>query len=133
MKQGIKNLWGPKSLLVLSVVYTLLMTIALLTPITDAPKIEFPFVDKMVHFIMNAALFIVWSSFILSKRIGFSNTHTLVLLFLGALFYGILIEVLQHTLTTYRTGDYKDAIANTLGSIFGLIVFNQIKKKIDVN
>ncbi|MFT4673458.1 MAG: VanZ family protein [Saprospiraceae bacterium] len=130
MKQGIKNLWGPKSLLVLSVVYTLLMTIALLTPITDAPKIEFPFVDKMVHFIMNAALFIVWSSFILSKRIGFSNTHTLVLLFLGALFYGILIEVIQGSFVATRGADVLDVAANIFGLLFGLFVVMVSKKLI---
>ncbi len=130
MKQGIKSLWGPKFLFVLSLVYTLLMTIALLTPITGTPKIEFPFVDKMVHFIMNAALFIVWSSFILSKRIGFSNKHTLVLLFLGALFYGILIEVIQGSFVATRGADVLDVAANIFGLLFGLFVVKASKKLI---
>ena len=130
MKQCIKSLWGPKFLFVLSLVYTLLMTIALLTPITGTPKIEFPFVDKMVHFIMNAALFIVWSSFILSKRIGFSNKHTLVLLFLGALFYGILIEVIQGSFVATRGADVLDVAANIFGLLFGLFVVKASKKLI---
>jgi VanZ family protein len=130
MKQGIKNLWGPNSLLVLSVVYTLFITFALLTPITGAPKIEFPFVDKMVHFIMNAGLFIVWSSSILSKRVGFSKTHTLALLFLGALFYGILIEVLQGSFVATRGADVFDVVANIFGLFFGLFVVKASKKLI---
>ncbi|XGA85186.1 VanZ family protein [Polaribacter sejongensis] len=48
-------------------------------------------------------------------------------------FFGIIIEVLQQTLTTYRTGDYKDAIANTVGILLGFIIFNLILKKITVN
>lgn len=47
--------------------------------------------------------------------------------------YGIIIEVLQTTLTTHRTGDFLDAIANTIGILSGLIVFNLIIKKINVN
>jgi VanZ family protein len=123
-------LWGPKFLFVLSLVYTLLMTIALLTPITGTPKIEFPFVDKMVHFIMNAGLFIVWSSFILSKRIGLSKTQTLALLFLGVLFYGILIEVLQENFIATRGADIFDVVANIFGLFFGLFVVKASKKLI---
>lgn len=47
--------------------------------------------------------------------------------------YGIIIEVLQTTITNHRTGDFLDILANTIGILFGLIVFNQIIKKFNVN
>ena len=47
--------------------------------------------------------------------------------------YGIVIEVLQTTLTNHRTGDFLDVIANTIGILLGLMIFNLIIKKINVN
>ena len=36
--------------------------------------------------------------------------------------YGILMELAQGFLTTYRSMDWKDAIANTTGIVFAVIV-----------
>lgn len=47
--------------------------------------------------------------------------------------YGIIIEVLQSILTNHRTGDFEDGIANTIGILLGLVIYNQIIKKINVN
>ena len=93
MRQGIKNLLGPKLLLGIAISYTLLVTAALLTPITGAPKIEIPFADKMVHLIINAGLFVVWASYVFSGKTKATKTYTLPLLFVCTLLYGILIEV----------------------------------------
>jgi VanZ family protein len=46
--------------------------------------------------------------------------------------FGIIIEALQHKLTDYRTGDYLDVIANSTGVFLGLLILNQISKKIEV-
>ncbi|WP_243766012.1 VanZ family protein [Polaribacter cellanae] len=51
-----------------------------------------------------------------------------IIVFLCILF-GIIIEVLQYKLTSYRTGDYLDVLANTTGVLTGLVVFNQVYKK----
>jgi|SaaInlV_120m_DNA_3_1039746.scaffolds.fasta_scaffold30838_2 VanZ family protein len=93
------------------------------------PKISISFsnIDKLYHLFAYFTLSLFWLFSFYKKS---SLKYFIVL---ACVIYGILIEVIQQTLTISRTGDYKDAIANTLGSIFGLIVFNQIKKKIDVN
>ena len=76
MRQGIKSLLGPKLLLGIAISYTLLVTAALLTPITGAPKIEIPFADKMVHLIINAGLFVVWASYVFSgKTNSYKDLH----------------------------------------------------------
>ncbi|MDG1743697.1 MAG: VanZ family protein [Polaribacter sp.] len=121
-----KNLFKDNFFLIAAFVITIVISCLSLI---KTPKIDTGFsnIDKLYHLFAYFTLSLFWLFSFYKKS---SLKYFIVL---ACLIYGILIEVIQHTLTTYRTGDYKDAIANTLGSIFGLIVFNQIKKKIDVN
>ena len=89
--------------------------------------VEFSSIDKVYHLFAYFTLTICW-------LFSFYKKPTLkYFIVIGCIIYGIIIEVLQHTLTMYRTGDYKDVFANTLGIVLGLLVFNQILKKIEVN
>ena len=128
MRQGIKSLLGPKPLLGIAITYTLLITAALLTPITGAPKIEIPFADKMVHLIINAGLFVVWASYVFSGKTKTTKTYTLPLLFLCTLLYGILIEVIQGSFIPTRGADFFDVVANVCGLILGFFAVKLTKK-----
>ena len=128
MRQGIKSLLGPKPLLGIAITYTLLITAALLTPITGAPKIEIPFADKMVHLIINAGLFVVWASYVFSGKTKTTKTYTLPLLFLCTLLYGILIEVVQGSFIPTRGADFFDVVANVCGLILGFFAVKLTKK-----
>jgi len=128
MRQGIKSLLGPKLLLGIAISYTLLITAALLTPITGAPKIEIPFADKMVHLIINAGLFVVWASYVFSGKTKTTKTYTLPLLFLCTLLYGILIEVVQGSFIPTRGADFFDVVANVCGLILGFFAVKLTKK-----
>ena len=127
MRQGIKSLLGPKLLLRIAIAYTLLITAALLTPITGAPKIEIPFADKMVHLIINAGLFVVWASYVFSGKTN-TKTYTLPLLFVCNLLYGILIEVVQGSFIPTRGADFFDVVANVCGLILGFFAVKLTKK-----
>ena len=126
MQRLMKNLFKDNFFLIAAIGITIAISSLSLIKV---PKINVDFgnIDKLYHLFAYFTLSLFWLFSLYKKS---SLKYFIVL---ACVFYGILIEFLQHTLTTYRTGDYKDAIANTLGSIFGLIVFNQIKKKIDVN
>lgn len=87
----------------------------------------FPNSDKIYHLFAYFSLAISWLFSFLKKQ------NSKFIIALGCIIYGIIIEVLQNTLTTYRTGDYLDVLANTLGVVLGLVVFNLIFKKISVN
>ncbi|MFB0943395.1 MAG: VanZ family protein [Patiriisocius sp.] len=128
MRQGIKSLLGPKPLLGIAIAYTLLVTAALLTPITGAPKIEIPFADKMVHLIINAGLFVVWASYVFSGKTKTTKTYTLPLLFVCTLLYGILIEVVQGSFIPTRGADFFDVVANVCGLILGFFAVKLTKK-----
>jgi VanZ family protein len=119
---------GPKPLLGIAITYTLLITAALLTPITGAPKIEIPFADKIVHLTINAGLFVVWASYVFSGKTKTTKTYTLPLLFLCTLLYGILIEVIQGSFIPTRGADFFDVVANVCGLILGFFAVKLTKK-----
>jgi len=118
---------GPKPLLGIAITYTLLITAALLTPITGAPKIEIPFADKIVHLIINAGLFVVWANYVFSGKTN-TKTYTLTLLFVCTLLYGILIEVVQGSFIPTRGADFFDVVANVCGLILGFFAVKLTKK-----
>lgn len=81
--------------------------------------------DKYLHFTAYFGLTILWY-FALKESV-----HKKMFKFfvpLAIILYGIILEGLQSGMTTYRTGDIYDAIANTAGVIVALLVFNQLLK-----
>jgi len=81
--------------------------------------------DKYLHFIAYFGLSLMWY-FALKDRINQKIFKIFVPL--GLIIYGIILEGLQSGLTTYRTGDVYDALANTAGVIVALILFRKIIK-----
>jgi VanZ family protein len=73
---------------------------------------KIPHIDKIVHFGMYFTLMAV---FILEHRKFLKNPWNLFLLALIPLAYGILMEILQFTLTSTRSGDFYDALADAAG------------------
>jgi VanZ family protein len=87
-----------------------------------------PNFDKFVHVGMYFGLM---SVIILEHRNSIKNVRQLFLVGLIPFFYGILIEILQATLTTTRTGSVFDALADCIGILISIFVwhwFNQAKK-----
>ena len=81
--------------------------------------------DKVQHSIAYFILSISWLFAFAKKR----NKITIVA---ACILFGILIEILQQTVTNYRTGDYLDVIANSVGVLLGLLLFNQFSIKKNV-
>ena len=85
--------------------------------------------DKVQHFIAYTTLGLSWFFAIKRARKNWATRMTIV----GAcIFYGIIIEVLQTTLTSYRTADYKDIIANSTGILLSLFIFKAVLKKKEI-
>ncbi|MGB1283455.1 MAG: VanZ family protein [Polaribacter sp.] len=94
------------------------------------PKIdlEITHLDKYQHAFAYFTLTMCW---LLSFRKKTPNRkYTIVF---ACIIFGIILEVLQYKLTQYRTGDYLDILANTVGVVLGLLIFNQILKKKRIN
>jgi len=85
---------------------------------------KIPYIDKLVHFGM---YFFMMSVIIIEHRRNLRSSFNLFLMALIPLSYGILIELLQMTLTSTRTGDFYDAIADAAGVIASVLVWLLIK------
>ncbi|WP_320815450.1 VanZ family protein [Flavobacterium sp.] len=111
----------------IAVVWTILITTLSLITIEKAPLfvVQLPFKDKIVHFIFYFFLVFLWS-FGLRKKIN----HFRFKILIGAIFYGIIIEVLQGAVTVTRTADFYDVIANSIGAYIAYINFPILERNI---
>lgn len=90
----------------------------------DVPLIEIPFIDKIVHFGMYFGLM---SVIIIENRRSFFAARQLFLIALVPFAYGILMEILQTTLTISRYGSFYDVAANSAGILASLLLWLWIK------
>jgi VanZ family protein len=60
------------------------------------------------------------------------KSYSIWKVFIILVLFGIIIELLQRLLTQYRTMDWKDALANTLGLFIGLMLHNFYFKRINL-
>jgi VanZ family protein len=88
------------------------------------PLINIPNIDKVVHFGM---YFSLMSVIIFENRKTIKSISLLFLTGLIPLFYGILMEILQATLTVTRTGSFYDALANSAGILVSILLWLWIK------
>lgn len=86
-------------------------------------------IDKVIHFLFYFSLSITFiSSLYKSTHLKLVDQYILTIIF--SISYGLIMEVLQYYLTVNRTADILDAIANTLGCIIGVLLFNYLKKSL---
>ena len=85
--------------------------------------ISFAHIDKGYH---SLAYFVLTLSWLFTF---YKKPAKRYLIVFCCIILGIIIEVLQHALTIYRTGDYLDVIANSIGALLALFVFNLFFKK----
>ncbi|UCE92594.1 MAG: VanZ family protein [Flavobacteriaceae bacterium] len=125
MLQDIKRLWERNAFL-LAILATIIIAILSLTAV---PKISLGLniksSDKYLHFIAYFVLAFVWY-FALKDRL--KKKVFKIFVPLGLILYGIILEGLQGGLTTYRTADIYDALANAAGIIVSFFIFGQIRK-----
>lgn len=121
MLKHIKNLLS-RSSLIIAIVSTIIIAFLSLVKLGKQP-INFTYLDKVEHFLAYFFLTLFWL-IALAK-----NRQRTILITVVCFFYGIIIEVLQVTLTTYRTAEYADALANMVGVLFAVLIFNFFFKK----
>ncbi|MFT7330126.1 MAG: VanZ family protein [Roseivirga sp.] len=79
--------------------------------------------DKVFHSL--AYFFLALSWFFAVQKSHSIFKYRIVVAFLVIIF-GIIIEVLQSSLTTYRTADYYDIMANSFGILIAMVLFNRL-------
>ncbi len=83
--------------------------------------------DKYGHFFTYFILGLSWLNAIKNPSRKIFINYIIIFLIIC---YGIILEVLQDILTTYRQADLFDIIANSAGVIFAVILYNLMQKKV---
>ncbi len=81
--------------------------------------------DKLAHFLMYFGLSFI---FFIENYIN-KNSIRKYWIIIDTILIGISIEFLQFLLTNYRSGNFYDAVFNTIGVIAGSILFVLLKDK----
>ncbi len=97
-----------------------------------APKIlpNYPFMDKLLHFVCYALLGALFLRAFNTTPIKHNLTFVLILSALLSSLYGISDEIHQ-SFVPFRTADPMDVVADILGSIAGVYLYQKIVSKKD--
>ena len=116
---------------------TLLLAVGIvllsLLPIPDIKMpVDVPLADKWTHMVMYGVLTLaIWFDYRRSHR-QFNARKLLVFAFLAPIAMGGILELMQAYLTTCRSGEWLDFVANTigvcLGTILGILIMKSAKK-----
>jgi VanZ family protein len=88
------------------------------------PLVDVPDFDKVVHLVM---YFSLMSVIILENRKTIKKPLSLFLIGIIPFLYGILMEILQATITISRSGSFYDALADAAGVLLSILVWLLIK------
>lgn len=99
-------------------IYVVALTIGSLSHVPSVPDLGSSFDDKIYHFLAYAILAFLVFNFLRSISFNASLIKAVII----AIVYGIIIEGLQSVLTDFRTPDYLDVIANTIGAVTTYII-----------
>ena len=124
MQKDIKGLLK-HSYLPIAVIITISIAFLSLIKLGKQP-IKISNLDKIEHLIAYCVLGLSWLlAFKENQKLPYKK-HLVIFL---CVFYGIIIEVLQTTLTSYREGSLLDIVANTVGVLLALLIFNKVFEK----
>lgn len=107
----------------LSLLTTAVICVLSLAPIGGIElDVKVPLADKWTHFVMYGTLTtVIWWEY--WKQHDHADIQWLSVF--GAvcpILLGALMEVLQANCTTYRSGDWLDAVANSIGVVLGVVL-----------
>ncbi len=128
MMLAIKRLLGKNFLLFLAVLYSCVITILFFISSSGMPKIGIAHLDKVVHFGIFFGFTFLWLSFLYLRNNLKLSTRAIVMFFIVSIIYGTLIEVFQELFTSSRAFDIFDILADTLGSLTGILAFQKTKR-----
>ena len=115
-----------RNALFIAIFFTILVALVSLVSLKDVHLIKTHNSDKYGHFLVYFILSLCWLNVINKRPHGIIANYIIIIILIS---YGIILEVLQDILTTYRQADLYDIVANSAGVIFAVILFNTMKKK----
>lgn len=124
----------PKQLLLIwAIICSGIITYFCLTDASNIPAVNFPSIDKIVHFCFHFGFTVSWILFFKKELKGkeADDFKAYLISFIFSVFFGITIEILQGVFTTTRAADVTDILANALGAVVAVFSAIGFKKQID--
>ncbi|SFD06280.1 VanZ family protein [Flavobacterium phragmitis] len=124
----------PKQLLLIwAIICSGIIAYLCLTDSGNLPVVNFPSLDKIVHFCFHFGFTISWILFFKKELKGkeADDYKAYLISFIFSVFFGITIEILQNALTVTRAADISDVLANALGAFAAVFSAIAFKKQID--
>nr|WP_256259970.1 VanZ family protein [Winogradskyella luteola] len=107
-----------KLFLTASIVYTIALVIASLVNLNSVPSLGSSFDDKIYHCIAYLGLAFLWMTYFKPS----TQKHIKVIVFIGVILFGIILELVQHLINPNRTYDNYDLMANCIGVLLGTLI-----------
>jgi len=112
--------------LLISIVYSIVLAALSLIKINAVTQ-EFPLnTDKVFHALAYFIFTLLWFFTLFIKNQN--KVRALIYAFVSSIIFGLIIEILQGTITQNRQSDVNDLIANTIGTIIASIIIISLKK-----
>jgi len=92
----------------------------------NIPQIAIPYIDKVVHVGFHFIFTILWFLYFKKKFSSSNIIRLLSIAWMGSLFFGIAIELIQQYVTTTRNADVIDVLANAMGATFAVILLMKL-------
>jgi len=106
-----------------TILYALLLTYCSLSNLNNSTQFEFEHMDKLIHYL----IYFIFSLLVYNTLKVFNLNEALIITILLTFSFGVIIEICQLILKTYRNFELLDIFSNTLGILtFSLI--NKFKK-----
>lgn len=118
-----------KHSLLLAVIWTIIIFILCCTPGKYIPTVswlELLSFDKFVHASIFFTLACLWLMYLhYSNKLSIQSISITIFMCIA---YGGILEIMQATLFSQRSGDWLDFIANSFGCFMGLLFFSKKKR-----
>ena len=106
---------------VITILYSIALTVVCLIDLNGVIEVKFSFGDKIFHSLSYFVLTVLWY-YTFYYNLKFNKGKALIYAVVISIIFGIVIEVLQGTVTTYRSSDIIDVFANSFGAILAAVV-----------
>ena len=107
----------------LGLLVIIVITYLSLMHVPEIPEVEdVPLIDKWTHIVMYATLTLtIWMQYFRSHK-QINKIKLSIIGIIAPIAWGGLMELAQAYLTTYRSGDWMDFVANSIGVAIAVVI-----------